>query len=148
MRVLFFVLAISLFLLPSCADEQYEASGPFVRNFNNAIKLGPEDSTKLKWDATKVELGSKKRGPEMIVEFPFKNSGRKPLIIDSVLVDCGCTSFSLPANPVQPGKKGIIKVKFASDAQPLAFLHKNIHLRANTKGNPYHTLGFTIELTE
>lgn len=143
-----FTLFAGIFLITSCTDEQEEGPVQFVTKYSKPMTLGPNDSTTVKWDNSMRDLGSVKRGPELEVVFPFKNTGDKPLMFDSVIVTCGCTSFSVPQEPIRPGKKSKIRVKFASDAQPLGLLFKNIYLRANTKGSPYHTLGFQILLTK
>lgn len=45
-------------------------------------------------------------------EFEFKNTGTSPLIIIDVKASCGCTNPDFPRQPIAPGKKGKIKVKY------------------------------------
>jgi len=44
--------------------------------------------------------------------FEFKNTGNAPLIITNVQSTCGCTVPSFPKEPILPGKKGKIDVKY------------------------------------
>ena len=45
-------------------------------------------------------------------EFEFTNTGNAPLIIIDAKASCGCTNPDFPRQPIAPGKKGKIKVKF------------------------------------
>lgn len=44
--------------------------------------------------------------------FEFTNTGNQPLIITEVKSTCGCTVPSKPTEPILPGKKGQIEVKY------------------------------------
>jgi hypothetical protein len=46
--------------------------------------------------------------------FKFENTGKQPLIISNVLVQCGCTATEWPREPIAPGKSSEITVKFNS----------------------------------
>ena len=63
--------------------------------------------------------------------FSFTNSGKSELIITSAKGSCGCTVPEWPKEPIMPGEKGSIKVKFNSDRKP-NLQQKNITLVTNT----------------
>ena len=46
--------------------------------------------------------------------FSFENTGTAPLIITNVQTTCGCTAPEWPKEPIMPGEKGNIMVKFDS----------------------------------
>ncbi|MEC4003152.1 DUF1573 domain-containing protein [Flavobacterium sp. SUN052] len=48
-------------------------------------------------------------------EFVFTNNGNKPLIIENTQGSCGCTVPTTPKEPIAPGAKGVIGVKYATD---------------------------------
>lgn len=48
-------------------------------------------------------------------EFVFTNNGNKPLIITNAQGSCGCTVPTYPKEPIAPGAKGVIGVKYATD---------------------------------
>jgi hypothetical protein len=48
-------------------------------------------------------------------EFVFTNNGNKPLIISNAQGSCGCTVPTWPKEPIAPGAKGVIGVKYATD---------------------------------
>lgn len=45
-------------------------------------------------------------------EFVFTNNGNKPLIITNAQGSCGCTVPTYPKEPIAPGAKGVIGVKY------------------------------------
>ena len=48
-------------------------------------------------------------------EFVFTNNGNKPLIITNATGSCGCTVPTYPKEPIAPGAKAVIGVKYATD---------------------------------
>ncbi len=65
--------------------------------------------------------------------FEFKNTGKTPLIISNVQTSCGCTTAEKPTEPVLPGKKSKISVKY--DTKRVGDLHKTITVTTNV-GEP------------
>lgn len=63
-------------------------------------------------------------------EFEFINQGNAPLVIYSATADCGCTRPEYPKNPVDPGKKGKIKVNFIPQGYMGSFT-KNVKVKSN-----------------
>ena len=62
--------------------------------------------------------------------FEFTNTGDKPLIIVDVTASCGCTRPEYSTRPINPGKKGKVKVTFSPIGRPGAF-HKTIKVKTN-----------------
>lgn len=75
-------------------------------------------------DYGKVSKGS----DDGIRTFEFKNTGDQPLIITDVKSSCGCTVPSKPTEPVLPGKKGKIDVKYNMNPGPI---RKTITVESN-----------------
>jgi hypothetical protein len=65
-------------------------------------------------------------------EFVFTNNGNKPLIIESTQGSCGCTVPTTPKDPIQPGQKGVIGVKYATDR--VGPFTKNVTIKSNAIG--------------
>lgn len=60
-----------------------------------------------------VDLGFIKEEKGVVkCEFEFSNTGNAPLMIIDVKASCGCTHPEFPLQPIAPGKKGKIKVKY------------------------------------
>ena len=68
-------------------------------------------------------------------EFVFTNNGNKPLIITNTQGSCGCTVPTTPKEPIAPGAKGIIVVKYATDRAGQAFT-KTVTVTSNAEGQP------------
>lgn len=65
-------------------------------------------------------------------EFEFTNTGDAPLMIISAKGSCGCTVPSYSKKPIQPGKKGKVKVTFSPAGRAGEF-NKVVRLKLNTR---------------
>ena len=63
-------------------------------------------------------------------EFVFTNNGNKPLIITNAQSTCGCTIPNYPREPIAPGAKGVIGVKYDTSRAGQAFT-KTVTLTTN-----------------
>lgn len=59
-------------------------------------------------------------------EFVLTNNGDKPLIITNAQGSCGCTVPTYPKEPIAPGAKAVIGVKYATDR--VGSFQKQLHL--------------------
>lgn len=71
-------------------------------------------------------------------EFVFTNNGNKPLIITNTQGSCGCTVPTTPKEPIAPGSKGIIGVKYATDR--VGPFTKTVTVTSNAAGQATKTL--------
>ncbi|MFV5688642.1 DUF1573 domain-containing protein [Flavobacterium sp. LT1R49] len=71
-------------------------------------------------------------------EFVFTNNGNKPLIITNTQGSCGCTVPTTPKEPIAPGAKGIIGVKYATDR--IGAFTKTVTVTSNAAGQPTKVL--------
>ena len=67
-------------------------------------------------------------------EFVFTNNGNTPLIITNTQGSCGCTVPSSPKEPIAPGAKGVIGVKYATDR--VGPFTKTVTVSSNAAGQP------------
>lgn len=67
------------------------------------------------------DFGTIPEGPAADYEFKFKNTGKEPLILQTVNASCGCTTPSWSKEPVLPGKTGSIKASYATQSRPGGF---------------------------
>lgn len=65
-------------------------------------------------------------------EFVFTNNGTKPLVITNTQGSCGCTVPTTPKEPIAPGGKGIIGVKYATDR--VGAFTKTVTVTSNAEG--------------
>ncbi len=80
---------------------------------------------------TKLEIERKDipYGSDELFIFEFKNDAKTPAIIQGVQTSCGCTAADKPAEPVKPGKKSKISVKY--DTKRVGQFTKTITVTSN-----------------
>jgi hypothetical protein len=100
---------------------------------------------KKRWIDSVKDYGKIAEGQKLEVLFRFKNTGSKPLVIESVRPSCGCTVADPPKEPIAPGAEGEIKGSFDSNGKS-GQQHKSITVMANTKGTESHELIFTVDV--
>jgi len=72
---------------------------------------------KLSFEETVSSFGSIKEGDIVEKLYRFKNTGNYPLYILDVYGTCGCTVPEWPSSMIEPGRGGLIKVKFNSEGK-------------------------------
>ena len=89
------------------------------------VELAAERDAKIKvggaviaFDKIEHDFGTINEGDVVETIFYFTNTGKSELIISSAKGNCGCTVPEWPKEPILPGEKGEIKVKFNSDRKP------------------------------
>lgn len=63
-------------------------------------------------------------------EFVFVNNGNKPLIITGASGSCGCTVPTYPKEPIMPGARGVIGVKYDTNRGGQPF-NKTVTVKSN-----------------
>ena len=72
-------------------------------------------------------------------EFVFTNNGNKPLIITNATGSCGCTVPTYSKEPIAPGAKGVIGVKYDTSRAGQPFT-KTVTVTSNATGFPSKVL--------
>ncbi|OCB74432.1 DUF1573 domain-containing protein [Flavobacterium crassostreae] len=86
------------------------------------------------FDNDTIDYGTIAHNADGNREFVFTNNGKKPLIITSTQGSCGCTVPTSPKEPIAPGKKGVIGVKYATDR--VGQFTKAVTVTSNAEGQP------------
>jgi hypothetical protein len=110
-----------------------------------AASTDPATYTTIQWIDSAKDMGQINEGQKLEVAFRFKNSGDKPLVIQSVQPSCGCTVADYPKEPIAPGQEGLIKGVFDSNGKP-GVNNKTMTVLANTKGTTAHHLSFKVNV--
>ncbi len=71
-------------------------------------------------------------------QFVIVNNGNKPLIITSATGSCGCTVPTAPKEPIAPGARAVIGVKYATDR--VGAFTKNVTVKSNAVQGETKTL--------
>ncbi|WP_348797725.1 DUF1573 domain-containing protein [Flavobacterium adhaerens] len=85
-----------------------------------------------------IDYGSIAHNADGNRQFVFTNNGNKPLIITNTQGSCGCTVPTAPKEPIMPGAKGVIGVKYATDR--VGPFTKTVTVTSNAEGQPTKTL--------
>lgn len=88
---------------------------PFVMFFGlmlSAQTVQPEPKDSIIFEKLEYDYGTIEKGADGTCEFVFTNKGKSPLVLNTVRATCGCTVPEWPREPIAPGEKGVIKVKY------------------------------------
>ncbi|HOP04609.1 MAG TPA: DUF1573 domain-containing protein [Tenuifilaceae bacterium] len=66
--------------------------------------------------------------------FEFTNLGEEPLVLTNVRSSCGCTVPDWPKDPIKPGEKGVINVKY--NTRSVGNFNKTITVYSNGQPSP------------
>ena len=80
-----------------------------------SVKSATPEGAGMVFENEVIDYGTIPHNADGQREFVFTNTGNKPLVIESTQGSCGCTVPSKPEKPIQPGEKGKIGVKYATD---------------------------------
>lgn len=81
-----------------------------------------------------IDYGTIEQGAEGKREFVLVNNGTEPLIISNAVGSCGCTVPTFPKEPIAPGAKAVIGVKY--DTNRVGPFQKSVTVTTNIKDNP------------
>ena len=73
------------------------------------------DGAGMVFESETIDYGTIPHNADGKREFHFVNNGNKPLIISNAQGSCGCTVPTWPKEPIAPGAKAVIGVKYATD---------------------------------
>ena len=74
----------------------------------------PSELTSLALSENSHDFGDVKKGESVEHTYEVTNIGNNPLVISKVVPGCGCTAPAYTQEPILPGKKGQIILKFNS----------------------------------
>ena len=114
-------------------------------NMSSADSLAAvENAAKIEFEQESFDFGTMKEGDIKEHEFVFTNTGKSPLQILRVEVQCGCTVASKPEAPVGIGQKDKIVVRFNSLGK-VGVNKKFVTIYSNA-APPQKVLSFTAEV--
>ncbi|WP_366186698.1 DUF1573 domain-containing protein [Flavobacterium ovatum] len=101
-------------------------------------KLPKVDGAGLVFENETIDYGTIAHNADGNRQFVFTNNGNKPLIITNTQGSCGCTVPTTPKEPIAPGAKGVIGVKYATDR--VGPFTKTVTVTSNAEGQATKTL--------
>ncbi len=116
---------LSLIAMVFCVGYLSAQTAAPASNTTPAKTGGPH----LQWDATVIDYGEIKKGSDPLRKALFTNTGTEPLIIKSARGSCGCTVPTWPKDPIMPGEKGVIEIRY--DTQRVGPINKSVSVSTN-----------------
>ncbi|WP_300436748.1 DUF1573 domain-containing protein [Christiangramia sp.] len=107
------LIAIAIFVLAGVATAQ-------------AQKIA-----KIEFKSETIDYGEIMKGSDGVRVFEFTNVGDAPLVIEDVKSSCGCTVPKKPEEPIMPGEKGEIEVKY--DTKRVGPIRKTVTVYSNAE---------------
>lgn len=93
----------------------------------------PKDTVSaIEFDSKTYNFGQIVKGQIVEHTYFFTNTGNIDLVIDEVDPSCGCTTPEWTKEPVKPGEKGKIRVKFDTQHQSYGNKTKQVAVYSNT----------------
>jgi hypothetical protein len=86
------------------------------------------------WKSETIEVGEIPQGTPKTIEFSFKNTGNKSVLITNVKPACGCTAADYTKEAVAPGKMGYVKATY--NAAAAGAFTKTITVTTNAEETP------------
>lgn len=106
----------------------------FASFFSNAQQNMNPNAPVFKFNEETHDFGNLKEGPQASYDFVFTNVGKEPLIIQNCSASCGCTTPDWTKDPILPGQKGKITVKYNTEGRAGTFT-KTVYIASNAKGD-------------
>jgi len=111
-----FVLAMLTVLGTTFSNAQETSKKSKKAKTTTAVAALPKvDGAGMVFENETIDYGTVAHNADGNRQFVFTNNGNKPLIITNTQGSCGCTVPTTPKEPIAPGAKGVIGVKYATD---------------------------------
>lgn len=101
---------------------------------NTAVAQEVSTGPKIEFKKDVHDYGEIKYAADGTCKFEFKNTGNAPLIISNAKGSCGCTVPEWPKDPIAPGDKGEIIVKY--DTKRPGAINKSVTITSNAIDEP------------
>jgi hypothetical protein len=128
------VLLVALAFISTTAT-QAQTLKVAAKNGTEVIK---NDGAGIVFEKETIDYGTIAHNSDGKREFVFVNNGTKPLVITNAQGSCGCTVPTTPKEPIAPGAKGVIGVKYATDR--VGPFTKTVTITSNAEGQPTKVL--------
>ena len=124
---IFYITFIFFISLNSCVSDKINNSYPITADL-----IDPENPPIISFEELIYKFDTVALGSKVEHSFIFTNTGKTPLLINSVKAGCGCTVLKgWPKTPIEPGEQGEIPVILNTNRT--GYTKKYISILANTR---------------
>ena len=138
MKKIILILTVAAFFGTYTATAQEVASKAKTETKKvkktKAAKLPKVEGAGMVFENETIDYGTIAHNADGKREFVLTNNGNKPLIISNAAGSCGCTVPTSPKEPIMPGAKAVIGVKYATDR--VGAFTKTVTVTSNAEGQP------------
>jgi hypothetical protein len=113
-------------------------TGAAIVSSNSVNAQEVQNGAKITFTKETHDYGTIKNGADGTCTFEFKNTGNAPLILSDAKGSCGCTVPTWPKEPIAPGAKGVISVKY--DTKRAGAINKSVTITSNASNEPTKTI--------
>ena len=103
----------------------------FFAKAQGEVVVENPNAPEITFEQDVIDYGDIEQGANGVREFKFTNTGKEPLIISNARGSCGCTVPTWPKEPIKPGEKNVIKVKY--DTKRIGPINKSVTITSNAK---------------
>lgn len=132
------LLLAMLTILGTTVSNAQETSKKAKKATTTTKSLPKVEGAGMVFENETIDYGTIAHNADGNRQFVFTNNGNKPLIITNTQGSCGCTVPTTPKEPIAPGAKGTIGVKYATDR--VGPFTKTVTVTSNAEGQPTKTL--------
>jgi hypothetical protein len=134
------IITLSIALLAFAFSNAQETSKTTktIKKATTKTASAKVDGAGMVYVTETIDYGTIAQNADGNRKFEFTNNGSKPLIITNATGSCGCTVPTFPKEPILPGAKGVIGVKYATDR--VGAFTKTVTITSNAEGNPSKVL--------
>ena len=111
-KILFFALLLVFGITTSNAQTKVKVAK--VKKEAKA-KIPKVEGAGMVFENETIDYGTVEHNADGNRKFVLVNNGTQPLIITAATGSCGCTVPSAPKEPIAPGARAVIDVKYATD---------------------------------
>lgn len=110
-------------------DNNVKTNQPATKN--NRRETDNKTFTTMKIDKMVWDFGQLKEGGAVETKFEITNTGKNPLVIQTVQGSCNCITPIWTKKPIEPGQKSYIKVQFNGNGKK-GKQDRSVNILANT----------------
>ncbi|MBG6060673.1 outer membrane lipoprotein-sorting protein [Flavobacterium sp. CG_9.1] len=124
------IIALALLVTLGVTTSNAQETSKKLKATNTKVATAKVNGAGMVFVTETIDYGTVAYNSDGRREFVFTNNGNKPLIITNAQGSCGCTVPTYPKEPIAPGAKGVIGVKYDTSRAGQAFT-KTVTLTTN-----------------
>ena len=131
-KLIFSIVVLSLMSLTACNNKASDKVDESKKEIAEKRDSKTQAYAVMEFEEKEHDFGTVEEGEVVEHTFEFTNAGDAPLIVSNASASCGCTVPTWTKEPIAPGDKGEMLVKFDTRGKPNQQM-KAVRITANTQ---------------